>query len=155
MVIHEGNQTIDNIWLGDMVDDDIPGGGNKAAKWHTKTTVCVSAGAMETTPTTALEIVLNLEPLHIYIQRKIRLQVNEWSGSYNQIAWCRSPKTELKVGPITGRPGDAKYSFDKNYKPVIPDIEEGKKGLPVKAESIWYAYRLKTKTRVSAGIWGN
>lgn len=122
--------------------------------------LCVT-GAMRTTPTAALEVLLNLPPLHIHIQGEARsvnhrLLQNQVSISQTHGTKYQRLIDELKADPLTGMPGDAmvqRYSFEKKYTVIIPERESWKIGLPVKAGSIWYTDGSKTEKGVGAGIY--
>ena len=124
---------------------------------------CLSAtGAMRTTPTAAMQVLLNLPPLHIFVRaeaRSVRYRLIQGQPPITQSHGAEHQRLvkELKENPITGMPSDAmaiKYNFNKSYKIVIPDREDWKNGPPVRAETVWYTDGSKTEEGVGTGIYG-
>ncbi|XP_073978772.1 uncharacterized protein [Rhodnius prolixus] len=124
---------------------------------------CLSVtGAMRTSPTAALEVLLNLPPLHIYIQgvtRAVVVRLMEGQapitvrhgGAYQELY------EELEADPILGLPSDfmtPKYNFDKPFKVCIGDREAWRRGPPVVGDSMWYTDGSKMEEGVGAGVYG-
>jgi Reverse transcriptase (RNA-dependent DNA polymerase). len=90
-------------------------------------------GAMASTPTAALEVMLNLPPLHIVVEREARLAAyrlrnnNDWrGGSHSRI------KDTSMSEPILGMVSDKmvpKFHFHKPFETRIEDQSSGRKGL--------------------------
>ena len=123
--------------------------------------LCIT-GALKTTPTAAIEVLLNLPPLHIFIQGEARsvmhrLIHNQQHVSKTHNADNRKLIKELKTHNIMGQPIDAtatRYSFHNKFNVIIPDREDWKKGVPIQAEAIWYTDGSKTSEGVGAGVVG-
>lgn len=125
---------------------------------------CLSVtGAMSTTPTAALEAILSLPPLHIFIQGEARavnyrLMNGPLQTSKQQSRRFREIENELKANQILGKPSDVitvKYNFIRKYNILIPGKDEWKRGVPIQAESAWYTDGSKNEFGVGAGIYGH
>lgn len=124
---------------------------------------CLSAtGAMKTTPTRAIEVLLNLPPLPIFIQGEARAVACRLSKGQQPISKLHGAAhlkqiEELENDQILGMPSDRmllKYSFEKNFKVNIHDRDTWKEGPPIQAEIAWYTDGSKTNDGVGAGIYG-
>lgn len=95
---------------------------------------------MRPTPTAAIDVILNLPPLHIYIPTcQLR------GAIYRRVA------KEVEEDHITDMPSDSmipKYTFKNIYTVVQPAREDWKNGFPVMAKSYWYTDVFKTEEGV-------
>ncbi|XP_074031018.1 uncharacterized protein [Leptinotarsa decemlineata] len=91
------------------------------------------AEAVRTTPTAALEVLLRLPPLHIYIQREARLVTHRSMQRETPISQSHCGEylklyNELKADPIPGIPVDntvSQYNFQKDFIPSRKDCQNG------------------------------
>ena len=122
-----------------------------------------ATGAFPTTPTTAMEMILGLTPLHIVIQmeaRKVlkRLSVNGiWSDSKLMTRHTRKETDDNlarimymgcnKMLPI--------YIFKRNYSIHVPTRDEWRRGMkpPNKDSVVWYTDVSKMESGAGAGIY--
>ncbi|XP_063379410.1 uncharacterized protein LOC134666190 [Cydia fagiglandana] len=124
-------------------------------------------GAFRTTPTAAMEVLLDLSPLHLVIQSEARKSLHRltltglWSDS--------KPKTKHTnmecdnfMERITNMGCDKmqpKFVFHKNFNVKIPTRAEWTEGLeaPISDENdiIWYTDGSKTESGTGAGIYAN
>lgn len=120
-----------------------------------------TTGAMRTTPTAAMEVLLNLPPLHIFIQkeaRSIRYRLLQGHAPISQQHGSDHLKLyeELRADPLLGMHSDSmipRYSYEKNFKVQIPGREAWEEGPPVRAELALYTDGSKTEEGVGAGIY--
>lgn len=100
-------------------------------------------GTMRTTPPAALEVMLDLSPLHIFVMRRSSSYTQANSGANSNKPMIRSRKLyeKLQENFILGMPVDytvSIYNFTKNFIITIPIRGDWKKGLNVKAGKTWY-----------------
>lgn len=115
-----------------------------------------------TAPTAALEVLLDLPPLHIFIQGEARSVVHRLMQGPTPISLQHGTEhqrlhLEMKADPILGMPTDTmvpRYNFNKNFQTVIPDREDWKDSPPISSQSIWYTDGSKTEQGAGAGIHG-
>lgn len=124
---------------------------------------CLSVtGAMSTTPTAALEVIVGLPPLQTHIigvARSVTYRLMHTQKPINKMhgkEYQRLTK-ELEADPILGMPGDAmvkRYNFQKKFTVTISDHEGWREGIPIQASSTWFTDGSKTSEGVGAGIYG-
>ncbi|XP_074027682.1 uncharacterized protein [Leptinotarsa decemlineata] len=123
---------------------------------------CLAAtGAMRTTPTASLEVLLNLTPLHLYIQGEARSVISRLTRGQMPISMLHGKRynelnKELENDPIMGMPSDdmlPQYSFGKNFKTIITGRGAWKGGPPINTEVACYTDGSKTEEGVGAGIY--
>ncbi|XP_060516851.1 uncharacterized protein LOC132696179 [Cylas formicarius] len=115
---------------------------------------------MSTTPTVALEVLLNIPPIQIYKQGEARSAVYRLLQGQSPIIGGHSTKhnklyLEVRADNVLGLPTDSttpKYCFVNHYRTQIPAREDWENGPPIKAEITWYDGS-KTQEGVGAGIY--
>jgi ribonuclease HI len=119
-------------------------------------------GAMSTTPTRSLEVILNLPPLHLFIEKEARAQALKWSTHWPVgLDRARSntpnvfqvmPNASAYIARPDGIP--VTYDFQKPFKVVVPDRDlwESGQALPSKGILI-YTDGSKTSFGTGAGAY--
>lgn len=118
-------------------------------------------GAMKSTPTAALEALLNIEPLHIYVESMARatcLRLHQSSllitSDYGHAAlWNQM----IKETPNLEMPFDSivpAYRFDNKFQLYLPTRESWKNGTAINTSNCltWYSDGSKTNNSSGAGI---
>ena len=125
---------------------------------------CMAAtGAFPTTPTSAMEMILGLTPLHIVIQTEARkalqrLSVNGiWSDSKPLTRHTRI-KTDDNLARLMYMGCDKMlptYIFKRNYSIHVPTRDEWRRGMkpPNKDSIVWYTDGSKMNSGAGAGIY--
>lgn len=149
-----------------------------AVAWWTKTTqitcraklsklqrlACTSiTGAMASTPTMAIEALLNLSPLHIFIAAEAKSSVYRLTLEKGPRWLCRSLRNThnwVENHPITGMLSDhmsTAYDFHKPFKTNIYDRVSWSNGdiqsILGNEDMVWYTDGSKTDDGVGAGIY--
>ena len=127
---------------------------------------CLSmTGAMRTCPTAALEVLLNLPPLHIHVKKEAisaALRISNMGKKLNQgdmtghrKILMEFPEYELVSTLLDVMP--TKYIFKRPYRVVIPDRSlwlNGELNLETEAH-VWYTDGSLMNGRVGAGVYGS
>lgn len=119
------------MWVGSVITKSITNKSSKAIKLLSgiQRYACLSTiGAMRSTPTAAIGVLLNVPPLHIHIQGEdrsvtYRLIQNQPPISHSHRADYPTPIKNLKAGALTGLPNFAmvpKLNFERNYSVTVP-----------------------------------
>lgn len=120
-------------------------------------------GAFRTTPTAAIEVLLDLPPLHIAIQTEARKSLNrmKMNGLWNDSA-PRTKHTKMEqnkhIEGITAMSCDKmqpRYIFRRHFKVYVPSRAEWAEGLktPEGSGNTWYTDGSKMKSGTGAGIY--
>jgi ribonuclease HI len=131
-------------------------------------TVCMAiTGAFQTTPTAALEVLLDLTPLHMVIQSEARKSLHRlrilglWSDGKPKTKHTNM-ETDSFLDRITNMGCDKmqpEYVFHRNFTTEIPTRAEWAEGLaPPNSgteNSIWYTDGSKMASGTGAGIYAN
>lgn len=119
-------------------------------------------GAMRTTPSSALEVLLDLPPLHLQIQKEARIFNYKLStGESPHDCKLLNSRLSLEMGtdPILSIPFSdnmlVRYNFEKTFKVTIPKRHEWANNPPkFDPNSItWYTDGSKTNHGVGAGVY--
>ena len=120
-------------------------------------------GAMKTAPTKALETVLNLAPLNIYVEAEARstayrIIIDKGQGTFSTVGHSQI-LSRVESEPIMGMIPDyttTKYLFNQNFVVEIPDREKWSGGITLEQHAdIWYTDGSKTSFGTGAGIHGH
>lgn len=118
-------------------------------------------GAWKSTPTAALEAMLNLPPLHLVIEsdaiatlgRLAKLNGNILNNTDHSRIWFKTIATD----PTFDMPSDKinpVFKFNKNYKIHFPSREEWLNGvLPPKHGTVWYTDGSLIEESAGAGLY--
>ncbi|XP_073956502.1 uncharacterized protein [Choristoneura fumiferana] len=119
-------------------------------------------GAFKTTPTAAMEVLLDLPPLHIAIESEARKSLHRmkmyglWNDSAPRTKHTKMEQNEyldsiMAMGCDKMQP---KYIFRRNFKVHVPTRAEWAEGLtlPEGSENSWYTDGSKMKSGTGAGI---
>lgn len=163
------------IWLYNMIVKPILTYGSFI--WWTKTlnkntqstlsklqrqAIIATTGALKSTPTAAMEMLLNVTPLHIHVKQeaiKSILRLKSFHSPVTHMGGHMRILQEIKDQPTLLMDTDKmirKYDFEKKFQTNIPSREDWKNGIPVLNgfNSVWYTDGSKTPQGIGAGVFG-
>jgi ribonuclease HI len=118
---------------------------------------------MVTTPSAALEALLNLPPLHIFVEKEARataykLRINNPSIGTRRTGSSKAfedlPNGSIFYARPDGMP--LKYDFDKPFSVVVPDRSQWETGQALPSQGLlWFTDGSKTSTGTGAGVYGH
>jgi ribonuclease HI len=118
-------------------------------------------GAMSTTPTAALEVLLNLAPLHIKIEEEAKMAALRLKGGTSPVSQKlkRHPAIAAATEHVNyqNMPTDSQmvmHCFNKPYKIVFPSKENWEAEKPREKDLVWYTDGSKTTSGVGSGVYG-
>jgi ribonuclease HI len=135
---------------------------DKLSKIQRLACLCVT-GAMSTTPTAALEVLLGLPPLHLVVKREARLATyKNLTGNVKVDAGPthRALEEEIRnhesLGVLFVDDMTAEYDFEKKFRTVFPTRQEWTMEQPVfEPESlVYYTDGSKMDDGVGSGVFG-
>jgi hypothetical protein len=162
LALYQGNQTIHILWLlGVLVQGYAKN--TKIQLGRIQRMACLAiTGALKTTPTAAMETLLNLTPLHLSIQAKARMALHRLH-IYKQTA---DPMVEAGLLPIRKIVNDPLlemrvdytipvYNYFKDFS-VIIDWDYWKNKEPEFPEEalIWFTDGSRANSGTGSGIFG-
>lgn len=122
-------------------------------------------GAIRTTPTAALEVLLDLVPLHLVIKAEAwkaayRLRCGgQWKGGGEHLGHTRALSDAMGMHPLLNARSDSmvpSFSFSKPFEVVIPKRDEWNplEDMLRPADIVWFTDGSRTEEGAGAGIYG-
>ena len=135
----------------------LQGAKSSLAKIQRLACLCIT-GAMKSCPTAAMEVILDLTPLHLVIEQ-IRTNTLVRLNRTSRQANCHNLLTP-QLGSYMEMPNDGitkKLIFERNFSTVITGREDWSKGSKPEAinnYTLWYVDGSKNSHGTGIGIWG-